>query len=154
LPRPGPLSNIRRLRRGFGSLPALGAALVLGAAVVGFVGAGLAATRRPAGARAVRAIVLRWHELHTPGSGRERVLEPEVLSLVAALERAGGRTFRFTPSLASDVAIAPFLLEASWPIECRLTAEEVVGYAREFPSRRDCVVLNVAGRLALARCHL
>jgi hypothetical protein len=82
------------------------------------------------------------------------VLSLEVLELLAALQRSGAREFMFTAALANDGAIAPFLLEASWPIECRLKAEHVLGYARELSPRRDCVVLHVVGEVALAHCHL
>ena len=124
------------------------------ALIVGLAAPCFALARRPTGTRALHAVVSRWHEMHTPGSGRERVLSPDVLATVAALQRAGARSFRFTPSLGDEIRIAPFVLEASWPIECRLTDENVVGYARELQARPDCVVLNVAGELALARCHL
>jgi hypothetical protein len=96
----------------------------------------------------------RWREVHKPGSGRERVLHPDVLRMVTAMQAAGMRTFRFTPALGNEIKIAPFLLEASWPIECRLADENVVGYAEDFRSRAECVVVNTAGGLALARCHL
>jgi hypothetical protein len=119
------------------------AASVLGLAVVGL-----------AGPRAFRGLASRWHEIHTPGSGRARVLAPDVLEVATALQRAGAGTFELTPSLASEAAIAPFVLEASWPARARTSAAHVVGYARELVPRSDCVVLHVGGRLALARCHL
>jgi hypothetical protein len=119
------------------------AAWVLGLAVVGAAGPG-----------AARALVDRWREIHTPGSGRERVLTPDVLAVVAALESAGARSYMFTAALASETGIAPFVLEASWPIECRLSAQHVVGYAHELAARGDCVLLRVVGKVAVARCPL
>jgi hypothetical protein len=92
--------------------------------------------------------------MHTPGSGRERVLPPEVPAMVAAMQAAGVRSFRFTPDLGGRVEIAPFLVEASWPIECRVADEHVVGRTRELSSRPDCVVIHSTGELALARCRL
>ena len=77
------------------------AAWLLGLAVLGL-----------AGPNAARALSSRWREVHTPGSGPERVLAPEVRDLRAALQRAGARAFMFTPALASETAIAPFLVEA------------------------------------------
>jgi hypothetical protein len=119
------------------------AAWVLGLAILGL-----------AGPSATRALAARWREIHTPGSGRARVLTPDVLAVVAALESAGARSFMFTPALASEAGIAPFVLEASWPIECRPSAEHIVGYARELATRPDCVLLRVVGKVAVARCHL
>jgi hypothetical protein len=74
--------------------------------------------------------------------------------MVALMQQAGVRDFRFTPALGDEIKIAPFLVEASWPIECRLADETVVGYASELRSRTDCSVLNVTGDLALAHCSL
>jgi hypothetical protein len=74
--------------------------------------------------------------------------------MVALMQKAEVRTFRFTPALGKEVGIAPFILEASWPIECRLADENVVGYASELRSRTDCSVVSVTGELALAHCPL
>jgi hypothetical protein len=129
--------------------------MVLVALAVAALGAaGFIASRRPVGRRAIAAFGRRWREMHTPGSGRERVLPPDVPEMVAAMQKARVRTFRFTALLGNTIEIAPFLVEASWPAECRLADENVVGYASELRSRTDCSVIDVTGELALAHCHL
>ena len=131
-----------------------GRSLVWAAALVVVLVAGAVLARSPRGGHALTALRQRWREMHTPGSGRERVLSPDVLAMVATMRAAGAQSFRFTPALGNEIRIAPFLVEAAWPIECRVSDENIVGYAGELRSRSDCVVLNVAGELAFAHCHL
>jgi hypothetical protein len=129
--------------------------LTLSVLAVGVFVSGLAVfAHQPRGARVLHALGRRWHEMHTPGSGRESVLPPDVLDTVTAMQKAGVRTFRFTPELGNSIGIAPFLVEAIWPIECRLEDENVLGYVHEFPGRPDCRVVGVHGELALAHCRL
>jgi hypothetical protein len=116
--------------------------------------ASVVVARLPKTSHALTAFRRRWREMHTPGSGRERVLSPDVLTMVATMRDAGAQSFSFTPTLGNEIRIAPFIVEASWPIECRVSDENVVGYAGELQSRTECVVLNVVGELAFAHCHL
>jgi hypothetical protein len=128
--------------------------VVFVAAAVLAAGGGAVASRTPKGRRALGAAAARWREMHTPGGGRARIMDADVLGMVAAMQAAGVRTYRFTPKLGDEITIAPFLVEASWPIEVRLEDETVVGYVADFPPRADCAVKAVVGRLSLAHCHL
>lgn len=125
------------------------AALVALVAVVAVVG-----SRRPAVARVVTAATSRWREMHTPGGGRDRIVPPETRAFVALMRSAGISHYRFTAKLGDDIQRAPSILEHSWPIEVRSEDENVAGFASELAERKDCTVVGVAGKYALARCHL
>jgi hypothetical protein len=112
------------------------------------------AARKPAVARIVSAAKARWREMHTPGGGRDRIVAPEVRAFVDVMRGAGISHYRFTPKLGDDIQRAPFILEHSWPIEVRSEDENVAGFASELAERKDCAVIGVAGKYALARCHL
>jgi hypothetical protein len=125
------------------------AAVVVAVAITTLVG-----SRRPAAARMVAAVTSRWREMHTPGGGRDRIVPRETRAFVALMRSAGISHYRFTPKLGDDIEFAPFILEASWPIEVREQDEIVAGYTSEFAARKDCSVIGVAGKYTLARCHL
>ncbi|HVX94052.1 MAG TPA: hypothetical protein VHK47_03990 [Polyangia bacterium] len=125
------------------------AAVVVVAAIIVIVGA-----RRPAALRAIAAVTSRWREMHTPGGGRDRIVPAQTRAFVDLMRSAGISHYRFTPKLGDDIEFAPFILEASWPIEVREQDEIVAGYTSEFAARKDCTVVGVAGKYTLARCHL
>ena len=90
--------------------------------------------------------------MNTPNTGRQRALPPDVLQVVAVLETAGWRHYRFSPRLENDVEVAPFIVEAGWPIECHLADDNVVGYLDELRQTASCTVLGSSGELAIAHC--
>jgi hypothetical protein len=128
--------------------------MLASAAVIGAIFLGGVVARVPKARRALAKAAERWHEMHTPGAGRDRVLDPMVLDLVTALRAAGVSHYRFTPGLGEEITLSPFIVEASWPIACSTVDENVVGYVKEFESRPGCAVRAVVGKLALAHCPL
>jgi hypothetical protein len=129
--------------------PAKAATAVGAVALVGAIGLAVVLARRPA---VVRAAVARWREMNTPNAGRQGGLPPDVLQVVAVLEAAGWRHYQFSPRLEDEVKIAPFIVEAGWPIECHLADDNVVGYLDELRQTPSCRVLGLSGELAIARC--
>ena len=95
----------------------------------------------------------RWREMHTPGGGRDRILQPDVLQIVASMRKLGWQHYRFAPRLENDVEVSPFIVEASWPIRCRLSDDNVVGYRDELTTGSSCQLIDVIGKYALAHCR-
>jgi hypothetical protein len=62
--------------------------------------------------------------------------------------------YRFSVHLGNAIDIAPFVVEASWPTECRLESSNVAGYVTDFDRRPDCQVIATVGELALAHCRI
>jgi hypothetical protein len=105
-------------------------------------------------ARVLRGGAARWREIHTPGAGREQALPPEVLNVVKAMQAAGWRSYRFGARLENNVEISPYIAEAAWPITCRLSDDNVVGYLKELvDAGPSCDVIRVVGEFALGHCR-
>ena len=114
----------------------------------------LAAARLPVARRTLARVARRWTEIHTPGAGRDRILDPRVLGIAAKLGEQGIRTYRLTSRLGGSIGLAHYIVEAAWPIECREQDTNVVGYVSDFRERADCAVVASAGELAIAHCPL
>ena len=129
----------------------LGVLVLVAVALVG--GPALAIKRSPRIGRLVQAAAARWREMNSPDTGRDRVLDPEVIGIVGAMKAAGWRHYAFASRLENDVALSPFIHETAWPIVCRLSDDNLVGFVDELRGQSSCAVIAVIGELALGHCR-
>jgi hypothetical protein len=123
-------------------------------AVLLALGAAGGVVRRSGRARSLlTSAAARWREMHTAGAGRARALPHDVAEVVAILQAAGVKSFRFSPALEENIDLAPFVVEAAWPIHRTKDGAAVVGYATELAQTPACTLIGTAGKLALGHCR-